>query len=145
MGKRHAERQIVVGRGPQECFAALVDFESYPSWQRAVKACEVHSRDSDGRGRRVSFEIGARARSLSYTLDYRYESPHLVTWDFVAGDVEDLDGEFVLEDRGDGTTLATHALRIEPGPSMPGRLAAAIGDEVIERAVQELKARVERA
>ena len=143
MGKRHAERQIVVERSPQECFDALVDFESYPSWQRAVRTCEVQSRDRDGRGRRVCFEVDARVRLLSFTLDYSYESPHLVTWDFVEGDVKDIEGEFVLEDRGDGTTLATYALLIDAGASMPGELASALNDQVMKRSIEDLKARVE--
>ena len=143
MGKRHAERQIVVARSPQECFDALVDFETYPRWQTAVKACEVQSLDRDGRPRRVSFEIETKVRSMAYTLDYRYESPHLVTWDFVEGDVNDVDGELVLEDLGDGTTLATYALRIDPGAAMPGKMASALNDHVMRQWVEDLKARVE--
>ena len=38
MGAKRAERQIVVEATPQECFEALVDFDSYPEWQSAVKA-----------------------------------------------------------------------------------------------------------
>ncbi len=143
MAKKHAERQIVVARPPQECFDALVDFEAYPRWHTAVKACEVHSRDGDGRARRVSFEIDAKVRSMSYTLDCSYEPPHLITWDFVEGDVNDIRGEFVLEDRGDGTTLATYALRIDPGSAMPGKMASALNDQVMLRSVEDLKARVE--
>lgn len=143
MAKRRAERQIVVARSPQECFDTLVDFEAYPRWQTAVTACEVQSLDRDGRPRRVSFEIDAKVRSIAYTLDYRYESPHLLTWDFVEGDVKDVDGELVLEDLGDGTTLATYALRIDPGEAMPGRIASALNDHVMRRWVEDLKARVE--
>ena len=143
MGKKQTERQIVVARSPQECFDALVDFETYPRWQKAVKACAVQSRDGDGRARRVSFEIDAKVRSMSYTLDYSYESPHLVTWEFVEGDVNDFQGEFVLEDRGDGTTLATYALRIDPGAAMPVKMVSALNDQVMLRSVEDLKARVE--
>ncbi|MBA3299323.1 MAG: SRPBCC family protein [Thermoleophilaceae bacterium] len=143
MKRRHAERQIVVGRSPQECFDTLVDFQSYPSWLRAVKACEVQSRDRDGRGRRVCFEVDARVRLLSFTLDYSYESPHLITWEFVEGDVREVNGELVLEDRGDGTTLATYALRIEPGASMPKEIGSALNDQVMKHSVEDLKARVE--
>ncbi len=133
----------MVERNPQECFDALVNFESYPSWQQAVRTCEVKSRDRDGRGRRVCLAIDAQVRLLCFTLDYSYESPHFVTWDFVEGDVSSVDGEFILEDRGDGTTLATHVLRIEPGASMPGNLASGLIERVIERSVEDLKARVE--
>jgi len=145
VGAKRAERQIVVQGTPQECFAALLDFESYPDWQKAVKGCEVLSRDRAGRGKEVHFEIDAKAKQISYTLDYSYEEPHLITWDFVEGDVRDLDGELVLEDQGDGTTLATYGLRIEAGVWMPGKVASVLSDQMMQRSVEDLKARVEDA
>ena len=145
MGAKRAERQIVVQGTPQQCFDALLDFESYPDWQDAVKDCEVQSRDGKGRGQRVWFEIDAKVKRISYTLDYSYEEPHMLTWEFVAGDVRDIDGEFVLEDRGDGTTLATYGLRIDAGMWMPGKIASILNDQVMQRSVEDLKARVEAA
>ena len=145
MGRKSAERQIVVRGIPQRCFDALVDFESYPEWQSAVRACDVISRDAEGRARRVQFEIDARAEPLSYTADYTYERPHLVAWNLVEGDVEDINGEFVLEDRGDGTTLATCAMRIAAGAWLPGSAASALNDHVTRSSVEDLKARVEDA
>ena len=144
MGKKLAERQIVVEGVPQRCFDALVDFESYPTWQSAVSGCTVIARDRDGRGRRVRLEIDAKLGSITYTADYSYEQPHLVTWRLVEGDVDDVDGEFVLEDLGDGTTLATCALRIDAGGGLPGNAASALSDEVTRLSVEDLKARVER-
>ena len=145
MGAKRAERQIVVQGTPQQCFDALLDFETYPDWQDAVKDCEVQSRDGKGRGQRVWFEIDAKVKKISYTLDYSYEEPHMLTWEFVAGDVRDIDGEFVLEDLGDGTTLATYGLRIDAGMWMPGKIASILNDQVMQRSVEDLKARVETA
>ena len=142
MGAKRAERQIVVQGTPQQCFDALLDFETYPEWQDAVRHCEVQSRDGKGRGQRVWFEIDAKVKRLSYTLDYSYEEPHMLTWEFVEGDVRDIDGEFVLEDQGDGTTLATYGLRIDAGMWMPGKIASILNDQVMQRSVEDLKARV---
>jgi uncharacterized protein YndB with AHSA1/START domain len=143
VGKKRAERQIVIEGTPQGCFDALTDFESHPQWQGAVTATEVRSRHGDGRGKEVAFEIDAKIGAIGYTLDYRYEEPHLLTWRYVEGDVKDVDGELVLEDRGDGTTLATYALRIDPGAWMPGPLAGILNDEVMKGAMDDLKRRVE--
>lgn len=143
MAVKRAERQIVVQATPQQCFDALLDFETYPDWQQAVRACEVRSRDGKGRGQRVWFEIDGKVKRISYTLDYSYEEPHMLTWEFVAGDVRDIDGELVLEDRGDGTTLATYGLRIDAGMWMPGKIASILNDQVMQRSVEDLKARVE--
>ncbi len=130
---------------PQQCFDALLDFESYPDWQDTVKACDIQSRDGKGRGQRVWFEIDVKVKRISYTLDYSYEEPHMLTWDFVDGDVRDIDGEYVLEDRGDGTTLATYGLRIDTGVWVPGKIASVLNDQVMQRSVEDLKARVETA
>jgi uncharacterized membrane protein len=143
VGRRRAERQIVIEGTPSQCFDALVQYESFPSWQRAVKSVDVRSRDSDGRGKEVEFEIDAKLKSIRYVLDYSYEAPHLVTWSYVEGDVKDVDGEFVLEDQGDGTTLATYALRLDPGLWMPGRLASMLNEQVMQGAMEDLKRRVE--
>ena len=143
MGTKRAERQILVDATPQRCFDALLEFETYPDWQAAVKDCEVLSRDGDGRGRRVAFDIDAKVKTVSYTLDYSYEEPHLLTWQFVEGDVKDVDGEFTLEDQGDGTTLATYALRLDAGVWMPGPIKSMLTDGVMQGAVEDLKARVE--
>jgi len=145
VGAKRAERQIVVEGTPSDCFDALLDFDSYPEWQNAVKDCDVLDRDEEGRGRRVRFEIDAKVRSVSYTLEYSYEEPHLITWGFVEGDVKDVEGEFVLEDQGDETTLATYALRIDTGVWLPGPVSRMLSDQVMQRSVEDLKARVESA
>ena len=145
MGAKRAERQIVVDAAPQTCFDALVDFESYPDWQSAVKDCEVQSRDDDGRGRRVSFDIDAKIKTVSYTLDYSYDEPSLLTWRYVEGDVKDVNGEFTLEDQGGGSTLATYALRLDAGVWLPGPVASMLTDSVMQRSVEDLKTRVEAA
>jgi uncharacterized membrane protein len=145
VGTRRAERQIVIEAPPRQCFDALLDYESFPEWQRAVKDTEVVTRDSEGRGKQVAFEIDAKVRSIRYTLDYSYEEPHLVSWRYVDGDVRDVDGELVLEDQGDGTTLATYALRLDPGVWLPGRLATMLSEQVMQGAMEDLKRRVEGA
>jgi uncharacterized membrane protein len=140
---KHAEQQIVIEGTPQQCFDALLDYEHFPDWQRAVRAVEVITRDAEGRGEEVAFEIDAKVRTINYRLRYSYEPPERITWDYVEGDVKDVDGEFVLEDRGDGTTLATYSLALDPGVWMPGPLRKVLSDQVMKGSVEDLKERVE--
>jgi uncharacterized membrane protein len=140
---KRAEQQIVVEGTPQECFDALVDYESFPSWQRAVRAVEVVTRDSAGRGEEVAFEIDAKVKTVHYTLRYSYEPPHRIEWDYVTGDVKDVNGEMVLEDRGDGSTVATYALALDPGVWLPGPVRKVLTDQVMKGSVEDLKRRVE--
>lgn len=143
MGSKRAERQIVIEGSPQDCFEAIVDYESFADWQRAVKDVEVLSRDRDGRGKEVAFEIDAKVKTVRYTLDYSYEAPHHVAWRYVDGDPKEIDGELVLEDRGDGTTLATYSLSIDPGVWLPGRVVSLLNEQVMHGALEDLKKRVE--
>jgi uncharacterized membrane protein len=140
---KHAEQQIVVDGTPQQCFDALLEYESFPEWQRAVKSVEVESRDRSGRGKDVAFEIDAKVKTIHYRLRYSYEPPHRIAWDYLDGDVKDVDGELVLEDRGDGTTLATYSLALDPGVWMPGPLQKVLNDQVMKGSVEDLKRRVE--
>jgi ribosome-associated toxin RatA of RatAB toxin-antitoxin module len=141
---KKARQQARVSASAQECFDAIVDFETYPEWQEAVKDCEVLSRDRSGRARRVRTTIDARVKRVSYTLDYSYEEPHAVRWDFVEGDPKHVEGEFLFEEGGDGETLVTYALRLDAGVWIPGPIAKVLNDQVMRRAVEDLKRRVER-
>jgi uncharacterized membrane protein len=140
---KRAEQQIVVEGTPQECFDALVDYESFPSWQRAVRAVEVVTRDSAGRGEEVAFEIDAKVKTVRYTLRYSYEPPHRIAWEYLGGDVKDVDGEMTLEDEGDGTTLATYSLALDAGVWLPGPVRKILTDQVMKGSVDDLKKRVE--
>jgi uncharacterized membrane protein len=143
MAKKRAEHSLVIEAPPADCFEAITEYETFPEWQTAVKAVEVLTRDADGRGCDVRFEIDAKVRQVEYTLRYSYEAPHLITWDYVDGDVKSVDGEFVFEDRRDGTTLATYSLAIDPGVWLPGPVKSVLTDQVMKRSVEDLKRRVE--
>jgi uncharacterized membrane protein len=143
MGAKRAEHSLMIEAEPSICFEAITDYETFPDWQAAVKSVEVLSLDEDGRGRDVCFHIDAKVREVNYTLRYSYEEPHLITWDYVDGDVKSVDGEFVFEDQRDGTTLATYSLAIDPGVWLPGPVKKVLTDQVMKRSVEDLKRRVE--
>jgi uncharacterized membrane protein len=140
---KRASQRIVVEGTPQECFDALLDYESFPEWQRAVKSVEVESRDRSGRGRDVAFEIDAKVKTIRYRLRYSYEPPRRIAWEYLGGDVKDVDGEMTLEDRGDGTTLATYSLALDAGVWLPGPVRKVLTDQVMKGSVEDLKRRVE--
>jgi uncharacterized membrane protein len=143
LAKKHEEHQVVIGGSPQECFDALTDYETFPDWQQAIKSIEVVSRDKQGRGAEVAFQIDAVVRRIDYRLRYRYEEPHRITWDYLGGDIKSVDGEYVFEEQGDGTTLATYQLALDPGMWVPGPIAKALREQVMKRSMEELKLRVE--
>ena len=140
---KDAEHSAAIAVPPERCFDALLDYESFPDWQRAVKAVEVLSRDEAGRGREVEFRIDAKVKQVRYVLRYSYEPPGWIGWEYVEGDVKDVGGEFLLEEDGGGT-FATYRLTLDAGVWMPGPVRKVLSDQVMKGAVEDLKRRVER-
>jgi uncharacterized membrane protein len=140
---KRGKQQAVIHAAPQACFDAITDYETFPDWQDAVRSVEVVSRYPDGRGREVAFEVDARVKSIAYRLEYSYDEPHRVTWDYLEGDVKDIDGEYLFDDQGDGTTLATYAVALDAGVWLPGPVAKVLNNQVMKRSVEDLKRRVE--
>jgi uncharacterized membrane protein len=140
---KRARHQAVIDAPPQACFDAIVDYATFPEWQDAVQSVEIVSRDGDGRGREVAFRVDAKVKKIAYRLEYSYEEPHRITWDFIEGDVKDIDGEYLFEDLGDGTTLATYEVALDPGVWMPGPVRSVLTGQVMKRSVDDLKRRVE--
>jgi carbon monoxide dehydrogenase subunit G len=144
MGGNTGEQTLTIAATPEQCFAAIVDYETFPEWQDAVESVEVLERDPEGRGRVVEFQVDAKFRKVRYRLHYHYDEPHHIWWDFVEGDgVEDVDGEYVLEPDGDGTR-ATYRLGIDAGIPIPGIIARKLNGQVLKRAAEDLKREAER-
>ena len=141
---KRAERSAEIDAAPHDCFAALLDYESFPDWQRAVKSVEVLSRDAEGRGRDVEFRIDAKVKQVRYVLRYSYEPPRRIAWEYVEGDVKDVSGEFLLEGAATGGTLATYSIGLDAGVWMPGPIRKVLTDQVMKGAVDDLARRVTR-
>jgi len=132
----------VVGGTAEACIAAIADFDSYPSWQSAVKKVTVHSTDAKGRGKRVEFEIDLKLRAIHYSLDYDFSREGEVSWTYAGGDIEDVSGSYTFEPRGGGVE-AVYELELELGFPVPGIIRKKIQREAMKRSVLELKQRVE--
>ena len=92
-GLNWAEHTVEIEAPIETCFEAIVDYESFPEWQRAVVDTEVLDRHKDGLGKKVNLIVDAKVRKVDYTLDYRYRRPTLIEWDFVEGNgINDADG-----------------------------------------------------
>lgn len=143
MGMHSATQQIVIDATPQDCFDAITEYDTFHEWQSACERTEIFETDHQGRGKIVELHVDAKVKKVRYRLDYKYDEPYKIWWDFVEGDVKDIGGSYLFEDQGDGTTLATYTVEIDPGVWVPGRIADKMNDELLKRSVKELKARVE--
>jgi uncharacterized membrane protein len=144
MGINWAEHSLEIAAPMETCFDAIVDYESFPRWQSAVSSIEVLS-EKEGLGERVRLHISAKGQRIDYTLDYSYERPTTITWDFVEGHgVDDVDGVYTFEELGEGRTRATYRLGIDPSLPIPGIVARRIHSQALKRSVEELRDEAER-
>lgn len=143
MGQELNEYSEVIAGDPQACFEAITDYESFTEWQPAVKSCTVLKRDGDGLGTVVEFEIDAKIKKISYTLRYSYDQPERISWDYVEGDLKSIEGEYLFEDLGDGSTRATYRLALDPGMFFPKPIRKFLAEHTMKDSVQALKHRVE--
>ena len=145
MGLNWAEHTVEIAAPIETCFAAIIDYETFPSWQGAVVDTEVLDWDKKGRGKRVRLFIDAKVRRVDYTLDYSYEEPVRIEWDFVEGNgVNGADGHYLFEDLGDDRTRATYKLGLEIGIPLPGPVARRAHKSTLKGSVEDLKREAER-
>lgn len=128
---------------PQECFAALTEYERLPEWQGAVKRITVLERDEQGRGTVVEYEVDAKLKTVRYRLRQVYDEPHRLGSEYLGGDFKNFSGEWRFNDRGDGSTHVELELDIDPGRFVPGPVKNAIREFVMTRALKDLKAHLE--
>jgi len=145
MGMSWAEHTIEIEAPVETCFEAITDYESFPGWQNAVDSVEVLDRTKDGIGRRVRLFVDAKVRKIDYVLDYSYEPPHRIEWDFVEGNgMRDVAGTYTLEEAGQNGTRATYNLGADPEIPVPGPVARRVHKQLVKRSVEDLKGEAER-
>jgi carbon monoxide dehydrogenase subunit G len=136
---------IRVAAEPAAVMATIADFESYPEWAQGVKSADVVEAGSDGRPRRVHFELDASPIRDSYTLEYDWHGDDSVHWTLVdATMLKAMDGSYELADQGDGRTEVTYRLAVEIAIPMIGMLKRKAEKVIIDTALKGLKKRVEK-
>lgn len=144
MPRYESTETVPVRASAQDCFDVLTDYERIPEWQGPVKRCDVIERDDHGRGTLVEYAIDARLRTVTYKLRHRYDEPHAITSSYAGGDFRAMDGEYLLDERSDaGATSVTFRLRIVPGFLVPRRVASMLEEQVMRRALEDLRRHVE--
>jgi hypothetical protein len=133
---------IVIDAAPAAVMEVIADFEAYPSWAQGVKkAVPV---DAGERPEQVYFELDASPIKDAYTLAYDWDGDRGVSWGLVEGKMlKAMDGAYVLEDRGDGTTEVTYRLAVDISIPMIGMLKRKAEKVIIDTALKGLKKRVE--
>lgn len=119
------------------------DLERYPEWQEEVETVEVLETDGDGWPVKARFSVDAKMLRTRYTLAYSYTDTTMNWWLVEGEHVRRIDGRYLLDDNGDGTTGVTYELEVEPAISLPKPLRRLAAQRIVDRALDGLKRRVE--
>jgi Polyketide cyclase / dehydrase and lipid transport len=145
MGLNWAEHTVEIEAPINTCFDAITDYETFPSWQGVVVDTEVLDWDEQGRGKRVRLVVDAKVRKVDYTLDYSYDEPTRIEWDFVEGNgINDADGDYLFEELAPNRTRATYKFGLEVGIPLPGPVARRAHKSTLKSSVEDLKREAER-
>ena len=132
------------------CWEVIADVERAPEWQGAMKSAEAVERDADGRTALVDTKIDALVASVKVCLRFSYSEPTGMRWTRERGDLKSLDGEWRLEDLGDGRTRATYSLEIGLNRALSllrkgvrGPAEAKVRDLLTNRPIEGLKREAE--
>ena len=133
---------ILIDAAPAAVMGVIADFEAYPSWAQGVKKAEPV--EAGERPEQVYFELDASPIKDAYTLAYDWDGDDGVSWSLVEGKMlKAMDGAYLLEDRGDGTTEVTYRLAVDISIPMIGMLKRKAEKVIIDTALKGLKKRVE--
>ena len=122
----------------------IADFDAYPSWAKGVTKAEVTVDGADGWAEQVFFALDVSPIKDEYTLAYEWDGYDEVTWTLVEGKMlRALDGAYVLDDRGDGSTEVTYRLALDVSIPLIGMLKRKGEKILIDTALRGLKKRVE--
>ena len=142
MGERVSD-SVVIRATPDEILEVVLDLEDYPRWAEGMKDVQVTERDEQGRPVLARFVVDARVAEIDYVLRYDHGGPHL-TWRLERGDVvRQLDGEYRVHERGDGTCEVVYSLEVDVTLPVPGFLKKRAARVILDTSLRGLKGQVE--
>ncbi|MBL1087231.1 SRPBCC family protein [Streptomyces actinomycinicus] len=140
----HTSSSITIEAAPADVMAVIADFARYPDWTGEVKEAEVLAADELGRAEQVRLVMDAGAIKDDQTLAYTWTGDHEVSWTLVKSQMlRSLDGTYLLEPAGAGSTEVTYRLTVDVKIPMLGMIKRKAEKVIIDRALAGLKKRVE--
>ena len=143
MAHSHSQ-SITIDAPPEELFDIVTDLLEYPDWLEGFEEVEIFEETEDGFPARARMTVDAKIRTITYTLDYEYDYPHVVSWTNIPeeSDVKELNGSYRFTPQGD-STLVEYELSIDPGFRVPGFLLKQAQRAIMGAALKGLKEKAE--
>ena len=134
-----AKSKIVFEATPQDVFAVLTDFESYPEFIPEIGSATI---EEEGVGYTVvSFTLHA-GKTIHYTLRFEPKPYDSIRWSYVRGDLRSNTGSWTLTPKGD-TTVGHYEVAIDLGRMVPKFLMSAAAGVGLPNILKRFKNRVE--
>lgn len=131
----------------EQVWAIIEDVLTAPDWQGGLKDMVEVERDADGHVTLVETFSDAKVRTIKSIVRFSYEGPTGLRWSQEKGELKSVEGDWELEDLGDGRTRATYSLEVELGRILGmvirGPLVDVLRGQMVNARAGELKQRVE--
>jgi uncharacterized membrane protein len=145
MGMLGGEASVELDRPIDEVYAFLEDVETAPRWQGGLDSLTALERDEQGRPTLCESVTDAKVKKITTKVRFSYEEPTRVAWTQVKGDLKRLDGEWRLEDLGDGRTKVTYWLEGDPGRMLGMLVRGPVEDQIRSLLVKARPGELENA
>lgn len=136
---------IVIEAEAGKIMTVIGDFASYPTWATGVQSADVVAEGPHGRADKVRFALNAPPIRDEYVLVYTWDEDRSTSWHLdVPGKIlTAMDGAYILDALGPGTTRVTYQLSVDVSIPLLGMLKRKAEKVIIDTALKGLKKRVE--
>ena len=143
-----AQKTVTIDADLDTVMSTIADFDNYPDWVPAIRKTVIVSTDDAGRPARVDFVLIAGIVEDEYQLDYSWsEDGTEVRWSLSEPSIlqSRQDGSYSLAPgEQPGTTEVTYSIDVELTVEMLGRFRERAEKRIINAALEDLAARVEK-
>lgn len=137
------QSSIVIDAPAQRVMDVIADLRTYPQWA-GVKSTRILATFPDGRPQQVEMVIDNGPIKDTYVIEYVWHGPEKVTWRLKESEVlRDLDGTYLVTDRGDGTSEVSYRLMVDLMIPIIGSIKRKAEKAIVDAALKGLKKRVE--
>ena len=139
-----ASRSVTVNVPPDKLFDVITDYEKYPEFLPEVKKVKLEG--GQGAIKEVTYQVGIKAKVITYTLKHTAERPTKLSWTMVRGEMmKGNDGAWTLKPGAQpGTTDATYTIDLKLSSLVPGFIEKALAEQSLPGLLANFKARAEK-
>ena len=139
-----ARKSMIINASRQDCYDAICNFESYPSWQKTVQEVKVLLRYPDSRPKLVEFFFDFIFKRVKIVNQYEYlDKDFILSWKMVEGDIVAHEGNYIFQKLNEERTNAIISGYIVLGFYAPKMVIDYLSKSTMRKSVQALKEVVE--